>query len=141
VKQKWQRRWTYQQFSSILRVQCKLNLQTDRFNLHRVLTDEFTTNQFGVLRNRWKWTYKQISSNLKWIIDADVDTDELTTYQFIETDDRDRDELTTYQFIETDDRGIDELTTYQFINTGKKGYRWTYYRSVHRYRYSVNWIY
>jgi hypothetical protein len=30
------------QFSSIFRVQCKLNLQTDRSNLHRVLTDELT---------------------------------------------------------------------------------------------------
>jgi hypothetical protein len=28
--------------SSIFRVQCKLNLQTDRFNLHRVLTNELT---------------------------------------------------------------------------------------------------
>jgi hypothetical protein len=65
----------------------------------------------GFFRNRWKWTYKQISSNSKQIIDVDVDTDELTTDQFIEINNRDIDELTTDQFIGTDDRGIDELTT------------------------------
>jgi hypothetical protein len=89
-----------------------------------------------------KWTYKQISSNSKQIIDADADVDESTTYQFTETDDRGIDELTTDQFIETGDRGIDELTIYQFMNVGKKkGYKWTYHKSVHRYRYNVNWIY
>jgi hypothetical protein len=81
-----------------------LNLQTDRFNLRRVLANELTKDQFGVFRNRWKWTCKQIRSNSKQIIDADTYTDELTTDQIIET----------Y------DRGIDELTTNQFINAGKK---------------------
>jgi hypothetical protein len=103
---------TYQFY---FRVQCKLNLQTDRFNLRRVLTDKLTTDQFGVFRNMWKWTFKHTNSNSKHIIDADVDTDELTTDQFIET----------YS------KGIDELTTDQFMSAGKKGYKWTYYRSVH----------
>jgi hypothetical protein len=84
------------------------------------LTNELTTDQFGVFRNRWKWTYKHISSNSKQILDADIDTNELTTGRFIETDDRGIDELTTDQFIETDNRDIDELTTDQFINEGKK---------------------
>jgi hypothetical protein len=42
MRQEWQRRRTYQQINSIFRIQCKLNLQTDRFNLRRVLTDELT---------------------------------------------------------------------------------------------------
>jgi hypothetical protein len=38
-------------------------------------------------------------------------------------------------------RDIDELITNQFMNVGKNEYRWTCHISVHRYRYSVNWIY
>jgi hypothetical protein len=81
------------------------------------LTDELTTYQFGVFRDRWKWTYKQISSYSKQIIDADVDTDELTTDQFIETDDRDTDELTTDQFMNAGKKDTGELTTDQFTDT------------------------
>jgi hypothetical protein len=62
-------------------------------------------------RNRWKWTYKHISSNSKQTIDADADTDELTINQFIETNNRGIDELTIDQFIETNDKCIDEPTT------------------------------
>jgi hypothetical protein len=47
MRQEWQRKQTYQQISSIFGVQCKLNLQTDRFNLHKILTDELTTDQLG----------------------------------------------------------------------------------------------
>jgi hypothetical protein len=94
-----------------------LNLQTDQFNLRRVLADELTKYQFGFFRNRWKWTYKQISSNSKQIIDADTDTDELTTDQFIETYDRGIDELTTDQFMNAGKKNTGELTTDQFTDT------------------------
>jgi hypothetical protein len=102
--------WIYKQIDSTYVGCWKTNLPTD---------------QFEILRNRWKQTYKQISSNSKQIIDTDADTDELTIGQFIETD----------------NRGIDEFTTDQFMNAGKKGYMWTYYRSVHECMYSLNWIY
>jgi hypothetical protein len=35
------------QISSQIQIQCKLNLLTDRFNLHGVWTDELTTDQFA----------------------------------------------------------------------------------------------
>jgi hypothetical protein len=82
-----------------------------------VLTDEPTNKSVQGFRNRWKWTCKQINSNSKQIIDADVDTDELTTYQFIEIDTRGIDELTTDQFMNAGKKDISELTTDQFIET------------------------
>jgi sulfatase maturation enzyme AslB (radical SAM superfamily) len=98
-------------------VQCKLNLQTDRFNLRRILVDELTTDQFRVFRNRWKWTYKQISSNSKQIADVDTNTDEFTTDQFMVTDDRGVDKLATYQFMSAGKKDTGELTTDQFTDT------------------------
>jgi hypothetical protein len=60
-----------------------LNLQTDRFNLRRVLTDELT--------NRSVWGFR---SN---------DTDELTTDQFMKVGKKkDTSELTTDQFTNAD---------------------------------------
>jgi hypothetical protein len=35
------------QISSHIQIQCKLNLLTDRFNLHGMWADELTTDQFG----------------------------------------------------------------------------------------------
>jgi cytoplasmic iron level regulating protein YaaA (DUF328/UPF0246 family) len=67
-----------------------LNLQTNQFNLHKVLTNELTNKSVRCLRNRWKWTYKHISWNSKnrrnkltnrvVHLSSDVDTvkDELT---------------------------------------------------------------
>jgi hypothetical protein len=52
--------------------------------------------------------------------DADTDTDELTTYQFIKMDDRGIDKLTTNQFMNINNRDTDELTTDQFMSAGKK---------------------
>jgi hypothetical protein len=45
------RRITYQQTSSIFRVQCKLNLQADQINLHEVLIDKLTNRSVRCLRN------------------------------------------------------------------------------------------
>jgi hypothetical protein len=59
-----------------------LNLQTDRFNLHRVLTYELTTYQFIKIDNRA--------------------IDELTTDQFMNAGKNDTGELTTDQFTDTD---------------------------------------
>jgi DNA-binding LacI/PurR family transcriptional regulator len=96
-----------------------LNLQTDLFNLHRVLADELTIDQLGVLETNEKWTYKQINSNSKQIVDVDTDTDELTTDQFMITDDRGIDELATDQFMSAGKKDIGELTTDQFVDTDK----------------------
>jgi hypothetical protein len=51
---------------------------------------------------------------------VDIDTDELTTDQFIETDNRGIDELTPDQFMITDNWGIDEIITDQLFTTKRK---------------------
>jgi hypothetical protein len=63
-------------------VQCKLNLQTDRFDLRRVLTDELTNISVWGFRSK--------------------DTDELTTDQFMKAGKKDTSELTADQFTDTD---------------------------------------
>jgi hypothetical protein len=45
------KRRTYKKISSIFKVHCKLNLQTDQFNLHEVLRDELTNRSVRYLRN------------------------------------------------------------------------------------------
>jgi hypothetical protein len=60
-------------------VQCKLNLQTDRFNLRRVLTYELTNRSVRGFRSK--------------------DTDELTTDQFMRVGKKDTSELITDQFM------------------------------------------
>jgi hypothetical protein len=45
------KRRTYQHISSIFRIQYKLNLQTDQFNLRKVLTDELINRSVRCLRN------------------------------------------------------------------------------------------
>jgi hypothetical protein len=44
------KRQTYKQISSIFRVQCKLNLLTYQFNLHKVLRDKPTNISVRYLR-------------------------------------------------------------------------------------------
>jgi hypothetical protein len=53
----------------------------------------------------------------KHIIDVDTYTNELTTGQFIEIDNRGIDELTTYQFINAVKKDTVELTIDQFTDT------------------------
>jgi hypothetical protein len=50
-------------------------------------------------------------------MDADADTNELTTDQFIEIDGRGIDELTTDQFMNAGKKDTSELTTNQFTDT------------------------
>jgi hypothetical protein len=95
-----------------------LNLQTDRFNLRKALKVQIGSGFIEIGENELTNRSVQIQ---KLIIDADVDTDELITYQFIETDNRCIDKLTTDQFIQTCNGGIDELTTDQFIQTCNRG--------------------
>jgi hypothetical protein len=71
------RRITYQQTSSIFRVQCKLNLQADQINLHEVLIDKLTNRSVRCLRN----SENELTDKSVQILEGSKEMN-LQTYQF-----------------------------------------------------------